>query len=252
MRDIICEATIFYGANARHPNTLRVLFRMKDPVNGHLLQIAAAQALQRYPYYAVRCVSDGREYLLEPHSEPLAVCNTPKPVALDAPLYKGSPLSIAYLPYTDRVRQKPFDTQATIYRGMLILAADHERLQASIKASTQLYKAIDQQPTVERKCQLVNQVVSRYHGGATFNVSYVGPARLAAMEPYVLETQLQNDSPDLTVEIMAAHGSFFLTIVQEWKEDLYFDAFCEELKAQGIEYQLLSRGVHQVPSITLP
>lgn len=96
IRDIICEATIFYGANARPPNTLRVLFRMKDAVNGHLLQLAAAQALQRYPYYAVRCVSDGREYLLEPHSEPIAVHNTPKPVALGGEESNGYLLAVSY------------------------------------------------------------------------------------------------------------------------------------------------------------
>ena len=51
---------------------------------------------------------------------------------------------------------------------------------------------------------------------------------------------------------MASHGSFFLTIVQEWKEDLYVKAFCEELTAQGIEYELLSQGEHHVPRLTLP
>ena len=78
------------------PNTLRVLFRMKDAVNGHLLQLAAAQVLQRYPYYAVRCVSDGREYLLEPHSEPIAVHNTPKPVALGGEESNGYLLAVSY------------------------------------------------------------------------------------------------------------------------------------------------------------
>ncbi|MDD7728557.1 MAG: hypothetical protein PUK34_02915 [Clostridia bacterium] len=318
MRDIICEATIFYSYSALHPNTLRVQFRMKDAVDGHLLQLAAAQAIQRYPYYAVHCVSDGKEYLLETHGEPFVVRHTWEPVdlggeksngyllavsywedkiwvnlyhgltdgtgamnfgrtllyyycremydpdlpsdgvrvndgpipqeewenpyrqimsgerelpdekdiliqvrpdtsiqplnlleealvtkaapqyydlripeqqlmqycrtqdgtpsvvvsllmsraidrihqgnsrtiitgmamnlrpALGTPLYKGSPLAIAYLPYTDRVRQKPFDIQATIYRGRLILAADQERLLSGVKASTRLYQAIDQ------------------------------------------------------------------------------------------------------------
>ena len=69
---------------------------MKDAVNGHLLQLAAAQALQRYPYYAVRCVSDGREYLLEPHSEPIAVHNTPKPVALGGEESNGYLLAVSY------------------------------------------------------------------------------------------------------------------------------------------------------------
>ena len=63
---------------------------------------------------------------------------------------------------------------------------------------------------------------------------------------------MQNDSPGITVEVVAAHGSFFLEIVQDWKESLYVDAFCEELTAHGIGYELLSHGKHHVPAIQLP
>lgn len=426
MRDIICEATLFYGINPPRTNTFRILFRMKDAVSGRLLQLAAAEALKRYPYYAVRCVSDGREYLLEPNNEPFAVCRTPDPLplggaesngyllgvtywedkiwlnvfhgltdgtgalnfgrtllyyycrerydpglptdgirvndgpipaaewenpyrqimsgervlpdekdiliqvkpdtsrpplslledpritrtspryfdlripeqqmmaycraqdgtpgvvlsllmsraidrlnpgsdrpivtgmvvnlrpALEAPLYKGSPLGLACLPYSGQIKQKPFDVQATICRGRLLLATDTERLQAGIKTSTQLYRAIDQQPTVEKKREFMGNVLARYHGSSTFNLSYVGPARLAAVAPYVEELQLQNDSPGLTIEVMAAQGFFFLEIVQEWQEDLYVAAFCQELAAQGIGYELLSHGEHHVPNIFLP
>ena len=426
MRDIICEAMYYYGIYPSRTNTFRIMFRMKDAVNGRLLQLAAAEALKRYPYYAVRCVSDGREYLLAPNNEQFVVCSTPDPLplggdasngyllavtywedriwlncfhgltdgtgamnfgrtllyyycrevydpglpadgirvndgpipaeewedpyqkimsgerqlpdekdiliqvkpdtsrqplslfddpritrtspyyfdlripeqqlmqycrsqdgtpgvvlsllmsraidrlnpdsdrpivtgmtmnlrpALEAPLYKGSPLGLACLPYSGRIKQKPFDVQATICRGRLLLAADHERLQAGIKASTRLYHAIDAQPTLEKKKEFVQQVLARYHGSATFNLSYVGPARLAAAEPYVEELQMQNDSPGLTIEIMAAHGFFFLEIVQDWKEDLYVAAFCEELAAQGIDCEPLSQGRHHVPPILLP
>lgn len=426
MRDIICEALYYYGMYPPRTNTFRIMFRMKDDVNGRLLQLAAMEALKRYPYYAVRCVSDGREYLLEPNNELFAVCRTSDPLplggaesngyllavtywedriwlncfhgltdgtgamnfgrtllyyycqkmydpdlpadgirtndgpipteerenpyqkimsgerqlpdekdiliqvkpdtfrqslslfddpritqtspryfdlriseqqlmqycraqdgtpgivlsllmsraidrlnpdsdspivagmtmnlrpALEAPLYKGSPLGLACLPYSGRIKQKPFDVQATICRGRLLLAADNERLQAGIKASTQLYRAIDGQPTLEKKKEFVQQVLARYHGSTTFNLSYVGPAHLAATEPYVKELQLQNDSPGLTIEVMAAHGSFFLEIVQDWKEDLYITAFCEELTAQGISFELLSHGEHHVPPILLP
>ena len=427
MRDIICESTMFYGVDKHRVSTYRILFRMKDAVNGRLLQLAATQTLKRYPYYAVRCVSDGKEYLLEPNNEPFAVRRTPDPLplggggsgggllgvtywedkiwlngfhglmdgtgalnfgrtllyyycreaydpdlpsdgvrvnedgpipaeewdnpytrimsgetvlpdekdiliqtrpdtsrkplsffedprmtftepyyydlriperelmqycraqdgtpgvvlsllmaraidrlnpdsdrpivtgmainlrpALGAPLYKGSPLGLALLPYAGRIKQKPFDVQATICRGRLLLASDHERLQAGVKASTQLYRAIDAQPTLEKKKELVRNVVARYHGSATFNLSYVGPAKLAAMDPYVEELQMQNDSPGITVEVVAAHGSFFLEIVQDWKESLYVDAFCEELTAHGIGYELLSHGKHHVPAIQLP
>ena len=34
VRDIICEATIFYSHTVQHPNTFRLLFRMKDTIDG--------------------------------------------------------------------------------------------------------------------------------------------------------------------------------------------------------------------------
>ncbi|MGN1231294.1 MAG: hypothetical protein ACI4TP_05275, partial [Anaerotignum sp.] len=172
--------------------------------------------------------------------------------ALEAPLYKGSPLTLAYLPYAGRVKEKPFDFQATIYRGRLILAADKERLQAGIKSSSRLYAALDQCPTVEAKRQMATQVISKYMNSSTFQVSYMGPARLAALEPYVLETEMQNDGNGLTIEVMANHGFFFLEIVQLWKEDLYIQAFLDELTAQGIEFECLDNGKHKISDILLP
>ena len=426
MRDIIAEALQYYTASSSHRNTFRILFRMKDRINSRMLQLAAAQALKRYPYYAVRCVTDGREYLLEPNDEQLVVRCTPDPVdlggedsngyllavsywedviwinvfhgladgagimefgrtllyyyclerydanlssdgirvndgpvpeeewgnpyvkimsgerelpdekdiliklkadtsvsplnifedpritvgepwywhirisekqlmeycraqdgtpgvvisllmsraidrlnpdnehpivtgmavslrgALEAPLYKGSPLTLAYLPYSGKIKEKSFDFQATISRGRLLLAVDKERLQAGIKSSSRLYAALDRCPTVEAKRQLANEVVARYMGASTFQVSYMGPSRLAAIEPYVVETEPQNDGNGLTIEIMASHGFFFLEIVQLWKEDLYIQAFLDELTAQGIEFERLDSGIHKVPDIVLP
>ena len=68
MNNIICEATHYYGLFGSRTNTFRIMFRMKDKVNGYMLQLATAQAFKRHPYYAVRCVSDGKEYNLEPNS----------------------------------------------------------------------------------------------------------------------------------------------------------------------------------------
>lgn len=100
----------------------------------------------------------------------------------------------------------------------------------------------------------MRHIIDSYMGSSTFHVSYVGPAQLASVEPYVLETQLQNDgaSGAITMEMMASGGSFYLEFVQEWKEELYFQAFCEELTSQGIEYTLLGKGENEVPDIQLP
>lgn len=428
---IFCEATMYYGADSLHRNTYRVLFRLRDAVDGEMLQRAADEAIRRYPYYAMRCCANESEFSLEPHHAPFTVHNTQEPVdlggeasngylmavsywddtvwvngfhgladgsgimefsrtllyyycrerydadlpagnirvndgpiptaewdnpyldimsgkrklpsddeiivkvkpdpnqkvlnlcedpritpthsqrpyafrlrieeqelmrycrkqdgtpavvcslllsraveklnpdtdkaivtgmavdlrpALEAPLYRGSPLALAYLPYSGKLRQKSFDMQSTIYRGRLILASDKERLQAGINSSTRLYKAIYQIPTLEGKRQLVRSVVERYKGASTFLVSYMGPAHLGAVEPYVTEVFPQNDGVGggITLELSASGGAFFLEFVQEWPEELYFRAFCEELTAQGIGFTHCGEGENKVPDIHFP
>ena len=174
--------------------------------------------------------------------------------ALEAPHYPGSTITLAYLPYSEKLHNMPFTQQATIYRGRLILAADQERLQADIQNSTRLYRKIYETKSLEGKRQLVRHIIDSYKGASTFQVSYVGPAQLGSVEPYVVETQLQNDgaSGAITMEMMASGGSFYLEFVQEWKEELYFQAFCEELTSQGIEFTLLGKGENEVPDIQLP
>ena len=38
MEKIICESTYFYGSCEESPNTFRIKFRLKDTVDGKLLQ----------------------------------------------------------------------------------------------------------------------------------------------------------------------------------------------------------------------
>ena len=56
----------------------------------------------------------------------------------------------------------------------------------------------------------------------------------------------------MNIEITNCHGAFFLKISQDCKEDIYFDAFCEELTAQGIDYEIMDGGNYEVPGISLP
>ena len=174
--------------------------------------------------------------------------------ALGAPLYKGSALGLAMLPYTERIRDIPFEQQAALYRDRLNLAADRQRLQAGIGASLPLYRRLEQIPTLEGKRQLVAQVLSRYAGATTFQFSYLGPSRLGAAESYVRGASLANDTVGntLMLELMATAGFFCLTLSQEWQESLYFDALCRELTAQGIPFELLGRGPLRLSPARLP
>ena len=174
--------------------------------------------------------------------------------ALGAPLYKGSALGLAMLPYTEWMRDKPFDQQAALYRSRLNLAADRQRLQAGIGASLPLYHMLEQTPTLEGKRRLVAQVLGRYADVTTFQFSYLGPSRLGAAESYVRGASLVNDTVGntLMLELMATAGYFCLTLSQEWQESLYFDALCRELSAQCIPYEVIGHGPVRLSPARLP
>lgn len=426
MEKIICESTYFYSSCEESVNTFRIKFRLKDTVDGKLLQQAAEQALKRYPYYSVRCVLSGQEYMLEPNCEPFIVVNTANPVelggtvnngyllavsywqdtvwfnmfhgladgcgtmrfartalyyyccerydaslpsdgilindrpipqeewdnpyiqimngerslpndedvtvrlktdgaapalclfddpritfsrrkhyqlrvsekqvvqycrtqdgtpgvvfsllmsravdklnpgnerpiisgiainlrpALNAPMYKGSPLGIAPLSYGGKIKSKPFAQQATLFRGRLLLLSDYEHLLVGVNHSKRLYAAVDRIPTLEGKKQMMQGVLNSYRNASTFQVSYVGPANMGAVDRYIIEAEAENAGEGLTIEVMAVNGSFYLDIMQQWQEDLYFDAFCEELASLGFDYELLDCGELNIANVALP
>lgn len=172
--------------------------------------------------------------------------------ALNTPMYKGSPLGIALLPYEGKIKSMPFTQQATIFRGKLLLLSDHEHLLLGVNHSKKLYAAVDQNPTLEGKKQIIQSVLNGYKNASTFKVSYVGPANMGAVNQYVVETELENVDNGLMIEAMAINGSFYLDIMQQWQEDLYFDAFCEELASLDFDYEVLDCGELKITKIALP
>lgn len=426
MEKIICESTYFYGSCEESPNTFRIKFRLKDTVDGKLLQKSAERALKRYPYYSVQCVISGQEYTLEPNSEPFVVVNTAEPIelggktnngyllavsysqdtvwfnmfhgladgcgtmrfartvlyyyccerydaslpsdgilvdehdipqeewdnpyiqimngerslpdfedvavklktdggaaalslfndpriafskrkhyqirvsekqvvqycrtndgtpgvlfsllmsraidklnpenelpiisgiainlrpALNAPMYKGSPIGIAPLIYEGKIKSKSFSQQATVFRGRLLLLSDNERLLAGVNNSKKLYAAVGQIPTLAGKRQMMQGLLNSYKNATTFQVSYVGPANMGAVAQYVTEAEVENAGEGIMIEVMAVNGSFYLDIMQQWQEDLYFNAFCEELSSLGFDYELLDSGEQKIVKVDLP
>lgn len=431
MKKIINEGTYFYGSNPQSPMSYRLQLRFLDKINEAALRQALALTVQRYPYYMVRCISDGREYWLEPNNLPFELHHTAEPLALgseavnhylwavsyqddclwlnifhgladatasmhvlrtlayyycrdqydkalaldgirvgeviplsetenpfetmmgqlaveegaapqkspeasgataaaqpqpfslfedsrlhitalvnhklrikqkdmmqycreqdgtpgvvtslllaraidavnpgntrpivtgmamnlrpalEAPDYMGSPVGIAYLSYDGKLKEKPFTIQATGYRGRLILASDPDRLQLSTKAVCGLCKIIDGLPQLAMKKAATQKVLNARLGTTSFAVSYMGPARLGAVEQYVKEIRLLNEAGKnaIMIEIMSSNGYFFLDFVQQWQEELYFEAFCQQLTLQGIPYEWEGVEAHRVSAVELP
>ena len=56
----------------------------------------------------------------------------------------------------------------------------------------------------------------------------------------------------IMIEIMSSNGYFFLDFVQQWQEELYFEAFCQQLTLQGIPYEWEGVEAHRVSAVELP
>ena len=95
-------------------------------------------------------------------------------------------------------------------------------------------------------------LLNSYKNATTFQVSYVGLANMGAVAQYVTEAELENAGEGIMIEIMAVNGAFYLDFMQQWQEDLYFNAFCEELSSLGFDYELLDSGEQKIVKVDLP
>ena len=56
----------------------------------------------------------------------------------------------------------------------------------------------------------------------------------------------------IEIKIMSSNGYFFLDFVQQWQEEIYFEAFCQQLTLQGIPYEWEGVEAHRVSAVELP
>jgi len=147
-------------------------------------------------------------------------------------------ISMEFVP---EMRDMDFEEQNTIFRSEIILKSDPSSLLVASKAAQQLYAQINALPTLEQKIQMDQAVVDYAFGARTFSVSYSGKSDFGSCDRHIaaLFPQLQFKGGGLVVEISATNGKFYLTFTQEWKEDVYFNAFLKELTKLGIDYDLL-------------
>lgn len=63
--------------------TCRLILKLKDPVDGALLEKALRNTEKRYPYFSVHMRKNDSEYYYEPNPSPVALINTDKKITLN-------------------------------------------------------------------------------------------------------------------------------------------------------------------------
>ena len=71
-----------FGLNVDH--SIRFCVRMKNLVDGGILEAAVRKTEQRYPYFSVRLLKNASEYFYEANSAPIVLLNTDQRINLNA------------------------------------------------------------------------------------------------------------------------------------------------------------------------
>ncbi|WP_029320763.1 hypothetical protein [Butyrivibrio sp. AE3004] len=158
---------------------------------------------------------------------------------LHAPKTHHNCVSTVFFDYSGKIRKMPFDRQCTVYRGKTFIQSEEERIQKAMTVGSSRNKAIAKAtPQVEAKMQTYGMMLSKGRKLFTCMVSYVGKWKYPSVGKYIKEfwTHVPNANGFL-VEIAAVNGKIFMTMHQNFEEDILVRAFEKELTENGISFE---------------
>ena len=177
--------------------------------------------------------------------------------ALRAPLAHQSLVGDVRLPFTDKMKEMSFSTQATCFRGMVITQSDDEMILDEVKDYQALAAHLETlDDPGDRKAYCMRRM-DELSGCVTATVSYVGKSFLGESERYILEnnimpsTALPSMHTPLTIEVSAMTGYFFLNFIQYFHEEDYFSQFVRQLRKNDVEYDVLNVTKASFPLVEL-
>lgn len=178
-------------------------------------------------------------------------CDVRKP--LNAELSHESLVTTLELEYAPEMRDMPFEEQNTIFRGKMLLQAEASNLLRTQQVMKQVSDEINALPTLQEKIDRAQEVMKQAITCHTFSVSYSGKSTFGSCDKYIaaLYPQVEAKHMGILIEICAADGKFFITFIQEWKEDAYFNAFLKELTRQGLDYDILYSAQNEPATFSL-
>ena len=170
---------------------------------------------------------------------------------LGKPMAHHSAVSQLFLEYKEEMKHMDLLTQATCFRGMVMVQGQYENVMDSVRNNLKFFQRVKAQPDIESKRQITQQLVSAFLDVSTFKVSYVGKSNMGAVEPYLKDIYVDIDlnGSGIMIEVNAVNGWFNLSFQQEWEEDVYLQAFMEQLEKEGIQFEYEGSEQVRLPSI---
>jgi hypothetical protein len=159
---------------------------------------------------------------------------------INAPLTHHNCVRTVFFNYSDRIKAMPFDRQCTVHRGTTFIQSDPENVMKQIIGSANINRMVlAGMPTVEAKKQTFAKMLEKGQILFTYMVSYVGKWKCAALEPYIRAfwTHVPNAN-DLLTEIAAINGKIYLSVHQNFSEDVVVKGFLKQLEENAVPYEV--------------
>ena len=157
------------------------------------------------------------------------------------------------LVYDRSMRNMPLEMQNTAMRGNILYLSDPSILLRTVAGIKGACEAVNSLPALQDKFDAVAQGMGAFFAQTTFAVSYSGKNSFGTCDRYI-EALFPAGEPvgiGILMEVTAADGWFYIVFMQDWREDVYFNAFLKEIVGLGLDFDLLYSSEAKAPSFSL-
>ena len=157
------------------------------------------------------------------------------------------------LVYERTMRDMSLEKQNTIMRGNILYLSDPSILLHTVAGIKVACEAVNGLPTLQSKFDAVAQGMGAFFNQTTFAISYTGKKSFGTCDEHI-EALFPAGEPigiGILMEVTAADGWFYVVFMQDWREDVYFNAFLKEIVSLGLDFDLLYSSEAKAPEFSL-
>lgn len=157
------------------------------------------------------------------------------------------------LVYDHTLRGMPLEKQNTIMRGNILYYSDPNILLHTVAGIKAACEAVNSLPTLQDKFDAVAGGMAGFFEQTTFAISYSGKKSFGSCDGHI-KALFPAGEPigiGILLEVTAADGWFYVVFMQDWREDVYFNAFLKEIVSLNLDFDLLYSSEAKAPSFSL-
>lgn len=157
------------------------------------------------------------------------------------------------LVYDRSMRNMPIEKQNTIMRGSILYHSDPSVLLRTVTGIKGACEAVNSLPTLQDKFNAVAQGMAAFFAQTTFAISYAGKKSFGSCDKHISAIFPAGEPIGIGIlmEVTAADGWFYVVFMQDWREDVYFNAFLKEIVTLNLDFDLLYSSEAKAPSFSL-